>query len=124
MKTATVVVLILLALAGAFAALNQTVLWERKVVQVPWGTVETPLALTLLVIAGGALLLLLILTGLEVEMHARARRRLETALAAREQEILELKARAYDEVFQKLDAMRAELAVRDAAEQERVVQAS
>ncbi len=70
MKTATVVVLVLLALAGAFAALNQTVLWERKAVQVPWGTVEIPLMLTLLGIAGAALLL--ILTGLEVEMHARA----------------------------------------------------
>ena len=124
MKTATVVVLVLLALAGAFAALNQTVVLERRVVQMPWGTVEVPLVLTVLVIAGAAFLLLLILTGLEVEMHGRARRRLETALASREREILEMKARAYDEVFQKLDAMRAELAVRDAATQERVVQAS
>ncbi|MGQ0550695.1 MAG: hypothetical protein ACT4PY_13610 [Armatimonadota bacterium] len=124
MKPATVIVLVLLALAGAFAAFNQTLMFERRVVQLPWEAVEVPLVLTLLVVTAAAFLLLLILTGLDVEMQGRARRRLESALASRDQEILTLKARAYDEVFQRIEALRGELAVRDAAGEERVVAAS
>lgn len=124
MKPGTVIVLVLLALAGAFAALNQNLVVERQMVQLPWGTAEAPLIWMLLVVTAAAFLLLLILTGLDVEMQGRARRRLETALAARDQEILALKARAYDDVFQRIEALRKELAVRDAANEERVVAAS
>lgn len=124
MKLATVIVLGLLALGGAFAALNQSLVFESRAVQTPWGTAEVPLVLTVLIAAGAAFLLLLIVTGLDAELHGRARRRLEAALAARDQEILMLKARAYDDVFQRLDTLREELAARDAALQERAIKVS
>jgi len=124
MKPATVIVLVLLVTAGVFVALNQTLVFESRRVEVPWGTVEVPLLLILLIAAGGALLVILILTGLDAEVQNRARRRLEAAVASRDQEILALKARAYDEVFERMDALRHELALRDAAAEERAVKVS
>lgn len=63
----------------------------------------------LLVASAAALLVLLFVAWLDQLVQARARGRLASALAQRDQEIARLKGKSYDEVSQRLDALRQEI---------------
>lgn len=105
-----VIIVVLLLVAGAvFAVLNQSVVAESRTVQLPWGVVERPVVRDLLVASALALLVLLFLAWVDHWAQARSRGRLVGILAQRDQEITGLKGKAYDDVSQRLDALRQEI---------------
>lgn len=109
MKAQVVVVVVFLVAGAIFAVLNQSVVVEKRAVQLPWGVVERAVVQDLLAISTVALLLLLVLSWIGTWAQARARRRLADLLAQREHEVAGLKGQAYDEVSQRLDALRQDL---------------
>lgn len=123
MKLQALIIVLVIGAGAAFASLNQSVIAETRTIQFPWGPAEVPLILGLLAVAGVALLLLLLLSGIAEAAHVRARRRLEERLAAREREVDALKAHAYDEVAQKIDGLRQEWSELRVRMQDRVLTA-
>lgn len=102
-------VLAVVAVGAVFATINLDVVFEARTVRLLWGQIETPLVLNLLIVAAAVLLLMLLLTALSDWRRRTALRRLEATLTDREQEIVALKGRAYDEVFRKVDEIHREL---------------
>lgn len=108
------VLLVVFLLAGTVLFfLNPGIVTEEKTVQLPGGNAVTgPLLAAVLVISAGLMLLTLIWGAIGESIASSSRRRLESRIVQRERETVEMKSRSYDEVSQKLDAIRREINTR------------
>ncbi len=109
MSPQTLVTVVVLGAAAIVALLNQPLLYELRLVRLPWGTVSLPLFGILIAVAAGAVVVMLMA---EVASAARGRRQvraLADRLSRREREIAEMKSRAYDEVSQRIMALHRDL---------------
>lgn len=112
MKVLGLIVIVALAAGLIFALLNQGVVMESREVRLPGGRFIVAPVGSVLVAAAGVLLLMLFAAWIQDELHRRALGRALSRLAQREHEIAGMKSRAYDDVSEKLDALREELARR------------
>lgn len=123
MRMSSVIVVLALALGVVFALLNQEMVVEVRDVQLPGGTYTSPVVGSLLIISAIVLLLVWVTSWIQAGLQRRALNRALAKVAQREQQITEMKSRAYDDVSEKLDALRDEILARlpssDPAREER-----
>jgi uncharacterized membrane protein len=107
-------VIVVIALVGGltFALLNQDVVMEVRGVRVPGGTYTIPVLGSVLIASMAVILLMFLVSRIEEAFRRRALSRALARLAQREHEIAEMKSRAYDDVSEKLDALRDEIVTR------------
>jgi hypothetical protein len=109
MRLQVLVVILLVAVAAAFALLNRDAVTEPRSVYVPGVEVSGPVLGVTLLAAVGALVLMLVVHAADGIARNRVHRGLVERLARREQEIALLKSAAYDRVGGTVEALHREL---------------
>lgn len=116
-------IVVIALLAGLiFALLNQALVTEVREVRLPGGRFDLPVLGSMLLGVSGVVVLMLLAAWVQEGLHHRALGRVLARLAQREHEITEMKSRAYDDVAEKLDALRDELVRRLPARDEAVME--
>jgi hypothetical protein len=112
MRLQLLVALASAALAAVFGLLNPSVVVEARTVRLLGLSFSIPVVEAALMVAGTALLLVLLLNAVTLLRRSRIRRHLEQELAHREREIVQLKGDAYDRVPELIECLRRELLVK------------
>jgi hypothetical protein len=119
MRLQSLVVALVVVVAGAFVLLNQDLVVQTQTVRLPGARVTAPILGITLVVAVGALVGLLLLRIVEGFSLDRAQRRMYQRLAQREHEIAMLKSAAYDRVGAMVEAIHREVSTWIAGEARR-----
>jgi hypothetical protein len=119
MRLQSLVVALVVVVAGAFVLLNQDLVVQTQTVRLPGARVTAPILGITLVVAVAALVGLLLLRIVEGFGLDRAQRRMYQRLAQREHEIAMLKSAAYDRVGAMIEAIHREVSTWIAGEARR-----
>jgi hypothetical protein len=116
-------IVVIALLAGLIVALlNQALVTEVREIRLPGGRFAVAALGSALLAAAGVIVLMLLVAWVQEGLQHRALGRALARLAQREHEIAEMKSRAYDDVSEKLDVLRDELARRLPAHGDTVVE--